>query len=91
MAVRQRASGSPGNPHRAGGATREYPQHRELHPVPESIPIPEALLEAVELERDNLSKAEAVLAEREARRHIRNVRSSIAALADEAFAQPLGP
>jgi DNA-binding GntR family transcriptional regulator len=40
---------------------------------------------------DAILEGKGLLAEREARRHIRNVRSSIAALADEAFAQPLAP
>lgn len=40
---------------------------------------------------DAILEGKGPLAEREARRHIRNVRSSIAALADEAFAQPLPP
>jgi DNA-binding GntR family transcriptional regulator len=40
---------------------------------------------------DAILEGKGVLAEREARRHIRNVRSSIAALTDEAFAQPLAP
>jgi DNA-binding GntR family transcriptional regulator len=37
---------------------------------------------------DPILKGKSLLAEREARRHIRNVRSSIVALTDDAFAQP---
>jgi DNA-binding GntR family transcriptional regulator len=37
---------------------------------------------------DAILKGKSLSAEREARRHIRNVRSSIAALTDDAFAQP---
>jgi DNA-binding GntR family transcriptional regulator len=40
---------------------------------------------------DAILKGKGLLAEREARRHIRNVRSSIVELTDEAFAQPLAP
>jgi DNA-binding GntR family transcriptional regulator len=38
---------------------------------------------------DAILRGKSLLAEREARRHIRNVRSSIVALADDAFAQPM--
>jgi hypothetical protein len=37
---------------------------------------------------DPILKGKSLLTEREARRHIRNVRSSIVALTDDAFAQP---
>jgi DNA-binding FadR family transcriptional regulator len=40
---------------------------------------------------DAILKGKGFLAEREARRHIRNVRSSTVALSDEAFVQPLAP
>jgi hypothetical protein len=37
---------------------------------------------------DAILRGKSLLAEREARRNIRNVRSSIVALAEDAFAQP---
>jgi hypothetical protein len=60
MATRQRSSQSLRNP--AGKRQRSRGRTREPSEPAPDLPVPSHLLEAIEVERDNLSKAESLLA-----------------------------